>query len=127
MLTTLFIALIVTGALVIFAAGIAWYIISQIRLHDREGRSLNSSLLLVKVSRSNEVKIDAMEQIIASLYSIKKGGFKMRFSTQPVISFEIVARLEDIKFYVWTFNEYRDMIEKQIHGAYQDAEILEVP
>jgi len=112
---------------VIFAAGIAWYIISQIRLHDREGRSLNSSLLLVKVSRSNEVKIDAMEQIIASLYSIKKGGFKMRFSTQPVISFEIVARLEDIKFYVWTFNEYRDMIEKQIHGAYQDAEILEVP
>ncbi len=103
-----------------------WLIYVWYKYKDREGRSLKSVLLQVRVARANEIKIDAMEQLFASLYSIKKGGWKMKFSTQPVISFELVARRESISFYVWTFQEYRDMVEKQINGAYPDAEILEV-
>jgi len=97
------------------------------RFRDREERSLDSVLLQVAVPRNNEIKIDAMEQFISSLFSIKMGGWKMKFSHQPSVSFEIVARKEDIKFYIWTPNKYRDMVEKQIHGAYSDAEILAVP
>jgi len=104
----------------------AWFLYVWYKYRDREERSLKSILLQVRVSRSNEIKIDAMEQLFASLYSIKKGGWKMRFSTQPVISFEIVGRKEDITFYIWTFKEYQDMIEKQIHGAYPEAEITPV-
>lgn len=96
------------------------------RYRDREDRSLDSSLLQIAVPRNNEIKIDAMEQFISSLYSIKMGGRKMKFSHQPTISFEIVARKEDIKFYIWTPNKYRDMVEKQVHGAYSDAEIVVV-
>ncbi|MGB6839151.1 MAG: type IV secretion system DNA-binding domain-containing protein, partial [Microgenomates group bacterium] len=69
----------------------------------------------------------AMEQLFASLYSIKKGGWKQKFSVQPTISFEIVAKKEDIRFYIWTPKKLQDLIEKQIHGAYSDAEIVEVP
>lgn len=104
-----------------------WVMVSVLRYKDREKRSLNSVLLQVAVSRNNEVKIDAMEQLFASLYSIKKGGWKQRFKSQPQISFEIVAKPEDIRFYVWTYKSLQDLVEKQIHGAYPDAEIVEVP
>lgn len=93
---------------------------------DRERKSLDSVLLQVAVPHNNEIKIDAMEQLFASVYAIKKGGFKTRFNPQPQISFEIVARKEDIRFYVWTPRKLKDLIEKQIHGAYADAEIIEV-
>ena len=65
--------------------------------------------------------------MFASLYSVKKGGWKQRFDSQETISFEIVGRKEDIRFYVWCPRKLRDLIEKQINGAYSDAEITEVP
>lgn len=92
----------------------------------REDVSVDSVYLQISVPRSNEIKIDAMEQVIASLYSIKKGGWKQKFSVQPSISFEIVAREEDIRFYVWCPSRYKDLVEKSIHGSYPDAEIVEV-
>ncbi len=101
--------------------------ISYLKAKEREGRSIDSALLQVAVSKNNEVKIDSMEQFFSSLYSIKKGGWKQRFKQQPAISFEIVAKNEDIRFYVWTHRKYRDLIEKQIHGIYPEAEIIEVP
>jgi len=112
-------------------AGLILYLLGNIiftmfRYRDREEKSLDSVLLQVAVTRNNEVKIDAMEQLFASLYSIKKGGWKQNFSVQPAISFEIVGKLEDIRFYVWTPKEFKDLIEKQIHGAFPDAEVLEV-
>ncbi len=96
------------------------------KFRDRENRSIDSVLLQVGVTK-NEAKIDVMEQLFASLASIKKGGWKQKFSTQPTVSFEVVARKEDIRFYVWLPKSLRDMMEKQIHGAYPDAEIIEVP
>ena len=108
-------------------AGAIWYYFNRYRHRDREKRSLESVLLEITVPRNNEVKIDAMEQMIAALSSVKESGFSMRFKTQPIISFEIVAKPEDIRFYVWVYSEYRDLVEKQIHGAYSDAHVVEVP
>lgn len=97
------------------------------KFRGREERSIDSVLLEVAVPRVNEIKIDAMEQLFASVFSIKKGGWKQKLAVQPTISFEIVARQEDIRFYVWTPKPLQDLVEKQIHGAYPDAEVLEVP
>ena len=116
-------------ALVLILIGLGlggWVLFYWYKFRDREDRSLKSVLLKIRVARNNEVKVDAMEQLFASLYSIKQGGWKMKYSTQPVISFEIVAKKEDITFFVWMFQEHRDLVEKQIHGAYPDAEIQEV-
>lgn len=93
---------------------------------DREQKSIDSVILQVAVPRNNETKIDVMEQLFAGLYSIKKGGWKQKFSVQPAISFEIVAKQEDIRFYVWVPTKLKDLVEKQINGAYPEAEILEV-
>jgi hypothetical protein len=117
----------VTIALFIFllvALGYAVFIYFKNR--DRESGSIDSVLLQVAVPRNNELKIDVMEQLFASLYSMKKGGWKQKFSVQPAISFEIVAKLEDIRFYVWVPKKLKDLIEKQINGDYADAEITEV-
>ena len=85
--------------------------------------------LQVAVPRDNEIKTDAMEQIFASLYSIKKGsvgpfGWFTWLQSQPHISFEIVARKEDIRFYIVVPDKLRDLVEKQIHGSYPGADIL---
>jgi len=125
-LNSLFIGFMIfcVAVLVLFGLGYVLYMFFKVR--GREEDSIDSVLLQVAVPRNNEVKIDAMEQLFASLYSLKKGGWKQKFKVQPAISFEIVAKNEDIRFYVWTPVEFRDLIEKQIHGAYPDAEVMEV-
>lgn len=121
------IAFLILVIFLVFLMAIISYVAFVIfKYRGREEKSVNSVYLQVSVPRLNEIKIDAMEQLFASLYSIKKGGWKQKFAAQPTISFEIVARSEDIKFFVWTPSEYKDLIERQIHGAYPDAEIKEV-
>ena len=125
-INTIFAFLILIILLVFIMAVIGYVFFIIFRYRGREERSVDSVYLQVSVPRLNEIKIDAMEQLFASLFSIKKGGWKQKFAVQPAISFEIIARSEDIKFFVWTPTEYKDLIERQIHGAYPDAEIKEV-
>lgn len=97
------------------------------RQRGREEGSLNSVLFQITVPAGNETKIDAAEQLFASLYSIKKGGRLSFLKPQPRLAFEIVAKHENIRFYVSSPSKFKDMVEKQIHGAYPDAEVKEAP
>src|SRR3989337_2265914 len=124
--TSVFLLLIFSTVVVFSLAGLAYVAFTFFKFRKREERSIDSVLLQVAVPRGNEIKIDAMEQLFASLASIKKGGFWQKFSIQPAISFEIVAKPEDIRFYVWAPKRLHDLVEKQIHGAYPDAEIVEI-
>jgi len=124
--TFIFITLLFTGLFFLMIVGLGVFLFTLFKSRGREIRSIDSVLLQVAVPKGNEIKIDAMEQLISSLYSIKKGGWKQKYSTQPSISFEIVARHENIRFYIWTPKEFQDLLEKQIHGAYPDAEVIEV-
>jgi len=114
----LFVALFLIGYL-----WVAWY-----RQRDREEKSLAMVCLQIAVPRDNEIKTDAMEQVFSSLYSIKKGslgpfGWFTFLQGQPHVSFEIVARKEDIRFYIVVPDKLRDLVEKQIHGSYPGADI----
>jgi len=122
-LNTLILTLVLLGFIALVIVGAGFLILAIIRSRGREERSIDSVLLQIAVPRGNEIKIDAMEQLFASLFALKKGGWKQKFSVQPAVSFEIVGRQEDIRFYVWTPKKLQDLIEKQIHGAYSDAEI----
>ena len=125
-LNTILTALVLLGLFSLLTAFLGYVVFTVFRHRGREERSLDSVLLSVAVPRGNEIKIDAMEQLFASLYSIKKGGFKQKFTAQPTVSFEIVGKKEDIRFYVWTPTKLKDLVEKQIHGAYPEAEVAEV-
>src|SRR3989338_9315705 len=102
-LNTLILTLVLLGFIALVIVGAGFLILAIIRSRGREERSIDSVLLQIAVPRGNEIKIDAMEQLFRSLYSIKKGGWQQKYmSTQPAVSFEIVGRKEDIRFYVWT-------------------------
>lgn len=126
-ITTVFLIFFLLGFFVLFAAVFGFILFTFFKWREREDRSVDSVLLQIALPRRNETKIDAMEQVIASLYSIKKGGWKQKFSFQPSVSFEIVGRAEDIRFFVWCPKKLKDLLEKQIHGGYPDADIVEIP
>ena len=126
-LTLFFITVLLAGLFVLAIAAGGVFFLNYFKGRGREEHSIDSILLQVAVTRGNEVKIDAMEQLFSALYSMKKGGWKQKYKEQPTISFEIVGKQEDIRYYVWTPKKFQDLIEKQIHGAYPDAEIIEVP
>jgi hypothetical protein len=96
------------------------------KYRHREEHSLETVLLQIAVPRDNEIKIDAAEQMFASLHSIAHGDFWSFLHPQEHLSFEIVARPEDIRFYVAVPKKLTDLVEKQIHGAYPGADIRQV-
>ncbi len=94
---------------------------------ERKEMALDTTLLEISLPRENEIKIDAAEQLFSSLTSIKGTKGMLGFLKVPqIISFEIVAKPQDIRFYIGVPNKLKDMVEKQIHGSYPDAQILEV-
>ncbi len=107
-------------------AGLGYLFLLAYKFRNREKESLDTTLLQVSLPRDNEIKIDAAEQLFSSFASFAKSGKLSFFRPQPHLSFEIVGMPGDIRFYVNTPNKYKDFVEKQINGAYPDAEILEV-
>ena len=121
-IATIFIFLVAAASLVTYA------LILYLRWKNREDRSLDMALLHVALPRDNEVKIDAAEQFFASLSTISSGGEGLltMLETPDHLTFEIVATSGDIRFYVSTPRELKDLVEKHIHGAYPGAEVREV-
>ncbi|MBI5449304.1 type IV secretion system DNA-binding domain-containing protein [Candidatus Gottesmanbacteria bacterium] len=107
-------------------AGLAYIAFLLWKYRDREEHSLEYTLLQIAVPRDNEIKVDAAEQMFASIHSIYHGGFWSFLKPQPHLSFEIVALPENIRFYVSVPKKLVDLVEKQIHGAYPGADIKEV-
>jgi len=119
-LIAVLLVLLVIGGI---GAGIGYLVIHWLRNRDREGQSLDSTLIQVTVPRENEIKIDAAEQFFASFAGIKPSGILSFLKYRYHISFEIVGMAEDIRFYVYAPNKYQDLVEKQINASYPDAEI----
>jgi hypothetical protein len=117
---------VISAIFIFLLVALGYIILIFFKNRKREERSIDSVLLSVALPRNNEIKIDAMEQLFSSLHSIKKGGYWQKFDIQPAISFEMVAKQEDIRFFVWAPKKLKDLVEKQINGSYPDAEIIEV-
>ena len=124
------IILAIVTLLVIILIGIFFYFFTMwYRWKDREKHSLELVTLLVTVPQDNEVKIDATENILASLGSLYKSPkfkFLSAFSSQASFSLEIVGTHQDIKFYVCIPKKYQDLIEKQFYSVYAGADIRAV-
>jgi hypothetical protein len=119
------IILLVLAVIIGVAAGALYVFLLLLRHRRRERSALDFALLQVAVPKENEIKIDAAEQMFAGLAGLKA---KSKFGLSPGehVAFEIVARYEDIRFYVSCPRSLRDFFERQIHGAYPGAVIEEV-
>lgn len=125
-LISLIIIIIAMAFVAAFGWGLYWVIVLWLRHRTRESDSLNSVLLQITVPQDNETKIDAAQQMFASLASIRGSGKFENYKPQPHLSFEIVGMPGDIRFYVHVPAKYRDFVEKQINGAYPEADIVQV-
>ena len=122
-----FVLRLFTGLILLGIAAFLLYLLgTYIKNRRREKYALNFVTLLVKLPKSNEIKIDAAEQMFAGLYSLKKVGTLSFLEPEETIGFEIVGMKEDIAFYVTCSRDIQDLVEKQINGAYPSAAINEV-
>ncbi|PWU24263.1 hypothetical protein C5B42_00205 [Candidatus Cerribacteria bacterium 'Amazon FNV 2010 28 9'] len=121
------VSLLTTAVMIIvpifFGLGFFYMALQWFRHRGRENYSLRFVTLKVLLPKDNEIKIDAAEQMFASLHSIKHGWPQNWFNTEDHFTFEIVALKESIAFYVSVPSQLRDLVEKQIYGAYPSAEI----
>ncbi len=123
-----YIFFIFLGLALLGATMIAFWMIFVIwvRNRNREEVSLNFVLLEIAVPRDNEVKVDAVEQMFASLFSLKRGGFWQRFESQQHLSLEIVGKKEDIRFYISCHKKNAELVEKLISGTYPGTHVKQV-
>ncbi|MFZ5376347.1 MAG: type IV secretory system conjugative DNA transfer family protein [Patescibacteria group bacterium] len=106
--------------------GIAYLLFLWLKRRNRENYALDFVTLMIRLPKDNEIKVDAAEQMFASLFSLKKSGWMAFAKPEEVISFEIVALKEYIAFYVCCPKRIRDLVEKQIQGAYPQSDIKQV-
>ena len=113
--------------LIIGAFVFCWMIfVVWLRNKNREEVSLSFVLMEIAVPKDNEVKIDAIEQMFSSLFSLKKGGFWQKFKAQQHLSLEIVGKKEDIRFYVSCHKDNVELVEKLIAGTYSGVQVKQV-
>jgi len=87
-----------------------------------------STLLKIKVPRTNDKDPTAAEMMFATLHGIlkpKKEHIK-EGTIQEHVGFEIIADSKAINFYVWMPKNLKDFIEGQIYAQYPTADISEV-
>ncbi len=122
----LVILLITIVTTVLFFAIFAYVAIIVIKIRKREKLSLDMVTMEVRVSKDNEIKIDAAEQLFSAFSGLKKSGFFSFLDVSEALAFEIVARSGEIKFMVSAPTRLKDLVEKQIYAYYPAADIREV-
>ena len=113
--------------LIIGALVLCWFLfVIWLRNKNREEVSLDFVLMEIAVPKDNEVKVDAVEQLFSSLFSIKKGGFWQKYKSQQHISLEIVGKKEDIRFYISCHKDNVEFVEKLVAGTYSGVQVKQV-
>ncbi len=108
---------------VAFFALIIYLIISEKRRANEKAVEYNLTFLHIKVPPQNEIEISAAEQLFSNLVGLKKPFWKSVFTGQYRVSLEIVSKPTGIGFYAVVPDDIVSLVEKQINGAYPEAEI----
>jgi hypothetical protein len=113
---------------IILLSGVAvalYFYAQKLKGEDRDKKTKDGVLFEVKVSKENELEIGVAEKMFSNLYSIgsPKKGIQKFITVGQSIGFEIVGLPGEIRFYVYAPKKLADLVEKQILGSYQDAEV----
>ncbi|KKR18865.1 MAG: hypothetical protein UU65_C0001G0255 [candidate division CPR2 bacterium GW2011_GWC1_41_48] len=123
-------------SVLVFVFTYTWWIIAAIlawetyQNYRKKGwvENLEHMLLKVEIPKNNDKGPVAAEMMFASLHGILKDKTEQQKegSIQEHISFEIVATLNSIQFYIWVPVHLRDYLEGQLYAQYPSAEITVV-
>jgi hypothetical protein len=89
--------------------------------------SIDHTLLILEIPRTNDKQELAAEQMFASLHGIlrNKKELRMEGGLQEHVSFEIAAIEKHIRFYVWVPKTLQNFVEGQIYAQYPTVQIYE--
>ena len=101
------------------------FVRKKLRNKDRNEKASDGVLMEVQVPSGNETEIGVAEKMFANLYGIggKGSGIAEKFSVNNCVTFEMIGVPGEIRFYVHCPRKISDLVEKQILGSYQDAEV----
>jgi hypothetical protein len=120
----------ITFFLIFISALVITYFVIKKKLSkkDRDEKARKWTIFEVRVPRTNEIEIGEAEKMFANLASIggRGKGLAKHFTVGNSISFEIMAVPGEIRFYVHCPTKLAEMVEKQILGTYQDADVKQV-
>jgi hypothetical protein len=89
----------------------------------------NYVLLEIKIPKEITKSPLAMEVVLTSLYQTGALNYTDTYwlgKVRPWFSLEMVSIGGQIRFFIWSFARFKDLIEAQIYGQYPDVEIQEV-
>lgn len=125
-ITNVLLLVLLIGLSAALTAVFGYVLVFVMRLRKRMHVSLEMSTLEVQLTKDNEIKVDAAEQMFASFAGLKKSGFFTFLEIEDVLGFEIVGRKGEIRFYVSAPNRLIDLVEKTIYSFYPQASIRKV-
>jgi hypothetical protein len=90
-------------------------------------KSIESTLLILEIPKTNDKSEMAAEQLFASLHGILRDReeLKQTGGIQEHLSFEIASVNGQIRFYVWVPTSLRSFVEGQIYAQYPTVQIHE--
>ncbi|MFA5633981.1 MAG: type IV secretory system conjugative DNA transfer family protein [Candidatus Dojkabacteria bacterium] len=115
-------------SLLLLLVGGFLFLMKKLKKKDRDEKAMDGVLMEVRVPRNNEIEIGVAEKMFANLYGIggKGSGITEKFSVNNCVSFEVIGLPGEIRFYVHCPKKLADLVEKQILGSYQDADVAVV-
>lgn len=93
----------------------------------KEIETIESTLLVLEIPKTNDKSELAAEQLFASLHGILRDReeLKKNGGVQEHLSFEIASVDGQIRFYVWTPKTLQSFVEGQIYSQYPTVQIHE--
>lgn len=79
--------------------------------------------MIVKIDSADETNFKMCNQLFAGIYGIKRTFWQTIFGLENRVSFEIIAKKNEICFYVICPHAISTIVEKQIFGVYKDIDI----
>jgi hypothetical protein len=125
-ITSILLLALLVGLSAVLTAVFGYVLVFIMRLRKRMHVSLEMSTLEVQLTKDNEIKVDAAEQMFASFAGLKKTGFFTFLEIEDVLAFEIVGKKGEIRFYVSAPNRLIDLVEKTVYSFYPQASIRKV-
>ncbi|MEX2013339.1 MAG: hypothetical protein WD897_00275 [Parcubacteria group bacterium] len=88
-----------------------------------------SILLEIRIPKNTDKSPVAMEMVIEGIWEDVVGsltGVFLEGEVRDVFSLEIVSIGGEVKFFIWSFPKWKNIIESRIYAHYPGAEVIEV-
>jgi len=117
---TAFLALVLTPFIFLIGISLVFFVYKKFFYMQLSPKLV---AMLVKIGKDDESNFKSCDQLFAGIYGVKRRFWETILGLENRISFEIIAKKDEICFYVVCPERIASIVEKQIYGVYKDIDI----